>query len=207
MGSFINNSGQSNYTFYDNLTPIALNIDDTYTLEFRLAATFSGDVAAAWIDFDGDTNFKDDELITMSDYVNNVSEGTFTVPANAILNSPVRMRVSNIYNSSINPCGNAFGEVEDYLVTFSSTLSVDEFNQTEDTITLFPNPTNGEVSINSGSTITKLEVFDISGRTVIKQNNLNIQSTKFDITHLNPAIYLVKVHTENSFVLKKVIKN
>ena len=75
------------------------------------------DTAAAWIDFNRNAVFDDTELISMSQYNNNISVGSFTVPDDAVIGQNLRMRVSNIFNNVSDPCGNAFGEVEDYIIT------------------------------------------------------------------------------------------
>lgn len=119
LGNFINTSNNNSYTLYNNLETITLKTKETYNVSVKLNATFTGDKAAVWIDFNGDTTFSNNELITMSAYSNNIANGTILVPEDAVLNKPVRMRVSNIYNAIITPCADAFGEVEDYILNFT----------------------------------------------------------------------------------------
>ncbi|WP_299888059.1 GEVED domain-containing protein [uncultured Lacinutrix sp.] len=207
LDSFVNNSGQSTYTLYDNLSPIVLNTGTTYQLTSRLSNAFLEDVAAAWIDFNNNAEFEPSEAITMSNYVANVSTGSFTVPNDAVLNETIRLRVSNIYNNNTDPCGTFFGEVEDYLVTIDSNLSVEDFNGQDSAISIYPNPSNGDVFVNSeNNNITKIELFDIRGRKVIQQNNLDTKQTTFNIEHLQESVYILNVYSAKKKTTKKIIK-
>lgn len=207
LSNFVNNSAKDYYTLYDNLAPIELNKGDTYQLSVRLNSAYPLDKAAAWIDFNRDAIFDNSELITMSTYASNTSTGSFNVPNDAVIGENIRMRVSNIYDNSINPCGNAFGEVEDYLITINNnTLTINEFNQNNQIVSVYPNPSKSEVYIKSDKNILKMELFDLRGRKNIQQNNLNKLNTKFNIEHLDAAIYILNVYIEDRIIVKKLIK-
>ena len=77
---------------------------------------FEPDEADVWIDFNGDQRFEAREAVPMSAFMENLSTGVVTVPADAVLNQEVRLRVINSYNSTHRPCGALAGEVEDYLL-------------------------------------------------------------------------------------------
>ena len=91
-----------------------------------LSVTTSGDIegAAVWIDFDQNGNFDATELITNGFLGTNPATYTATVnvPLN-VVNGTTRMRVRCTYSSdpiNIGPCASAaYGETEDYLVTFT----------------------------------------------------------------------------------------
>ncbi|MCL2290075.1 MAG: T9SS type A sorting domain-containing protein, partial [Bacteroidetes bacterium] len=77
-----------------------------------------------------------------------------------------------------------------------------------DKITVIPNPTTGELRVESGELkIDKIDVFDIVGRTV-SSHHLIISSShhKIDISHLNSGIYFIKTTTNQGDVVKKVVK-
>jgi hypothetical protein len=207
LGSFVNNSSQDYYTLYDNLEPIQLTLGETYQLSVSLNYAFEPDQAAAWIDFNRDAVFDTTELINMSGYTNNISTGNFTVPNDVVLGQTLRMRVSNIYNNTIAPCGNVSGEVEDYLITVNnSTFTVNEFNQNDKTVSIYPNPSTSEVFVKSSENISKIELFDIRGRKVIQQNNLNKLDTQFNIEHFDEAMYILNIYTKDRVIVKKLIK-
>ena len=112
-----NSSGQDYYgNFLDSL--IVLDLDSTYTLRVDLRHHWSPDTTGAWIDFNKDAIFSDDEFITLSELdAQHESYGSFTVPSNAMVEDTTIMRVRSTYwNDAPEPCGNATGEVEDYAI-------------------------------------------------------------------------------------------
>tara|TARA_B110000003_G_scaffold9602_1_gene9879 strand:+ start:155 stop:3418 length:3264 start_codon:yes stop_codon:yes gene_type:complete len=206
LGGFVNNSSQDYYTIYDNLDPIQLISGETYQLSVSLDFAFGLDKAAAWIDFNRNGVFDTSELINMSDYISNTSNGTFTVPNDAVIGQTLRMRISNIFDNIIDPCGNAFGEVEDYLVTINNSLAIDDFNENDKIVSIYPNPSNSEVFVKSSKNILKIELFDLKGRKIIQQNNLNQLETQFNIEYLNKAVYILNIFTKDEKIIKKLLK-
>jgi len=86
-------------------------------------------------------------------------------------------------------------------------------NQIDKTIiSIFPNPTKGEVTITSTSQtgnahkITNIEVFDLSGKTILYSSLLS-SSTKIDLSSFASGTYIVKIQTENYTYQQKIIKN
>jgi hypothetical protein len=71
-------------------------------------------------------------------------------------------------------------------------------------ITVYPNPTTGELRItNYELQITSIEVFDVYGR---KQKAENRKQNLIDISHLQTGLYFVKITTEAGEVIRKVVK-
>lgn len=206
--SFVNNSRKTNYTLFDELDPVILNVGETYELTSSLEFAFPLDKAAAWIDFNNNAEFEASEEITMSPYISNTSTGSFTVPEDAVLNQISRLRITSAYDTTvIDPCGTFFaGEVEDYLIIIDNPLSVEDFNILNKTIDLYPNPSNGDVFIKSKNNFTKVELYDIRGKKVIQQNNLEIKEITFNIGHLQEAVYILMIHTLERKIVKKVVK-
>jgi len=76
-----------------------------------------------------------------------------------------------------------------------------------DVITLIPNPTTGELRIESGQVeVDKVELLDIVGRVIFSQNFISSLHQKIDISHINSGIYFVKITTDIGEVVKKVVK-
>ncbi|MCL2435805.1 MAG: T9SS type A sorting domain-containing protein, partial [Lentimicrobiaceae bacterium] len=84
-------------------------------------------------------------------------------------------------------------------------------------ITLYPNPTTGELEIrNYELRINSIEVFDVYGRIVsshhLPPHTSNIPPSpssshqKINISHINSGIYFVKITTDSGEVVKKVVK-
>jgi len=84
------------------------------------------------------------------------------------------------------------------------TLAVVDFNLS-DLTTLYPNPIKDEFKINT--TANKVIIYDISGR-IIKQFKGNFgENQTFNISELNPAVYLVRINSNLGSLSKKLIKN
>jgi len=72
-------------------------------------------------------------------------------------------------------------------------------------ITVYPNPTTGELIIENGELIIEnVEVFDIYGKKQFSTFNFQFS---IDISHLSAGVYFVKIYTEKGVVVKKVVKN
>jgi hypothetical protein len=87
-------------------------------------------------------------------------------------------------------------------------LSINKPASVLNMINLYPNPTTGELRIESGDLIiNRIEVLDIRGN-IISLHPFNILSAnhKIDISYLNSSIYFVKVITEQGEIVKKVVK-
>lgn len=72
---------------------------------------------------------------------------------------------------------------------------------------VYPNPTKGEVNIESDSKINSVEIYDIQGRIIQKQIGINTEKTKISLHTAASGVYYFKVFTEKASFMKKVIKN
>ena len=90
-------------------------------------------------------------------------------------------------------CGNPF-------------LSLNDIDLNDNSITLYPNPTNKEVNISSENIINSIEVFNSLGQSVYK-TNVKSREKIIDINFLSKGVYVIGVNTENGYIKKKLIKN
>src|SRR5690625_4644804 len=144
---------ENNYGDYTDLTPADLLADETYTL---LVSTdyifpFYEDVRA-WIDYNNNGEFEDDEEIAYTNANGLPSSGTgefeFTVPDNVVPGN-YRMRVRLVtLADDIQPCGFAEnGETEDYTIEVLSpnacfapeNINFESLTNTEVDVTWTPN--------------------------------------------------------------------
>ena len=80
-------------------------------------------------------------------------------------------------------------------------LSTDEISK--NTTTVFPNPTNGIINVNSEFHIETLELFNMEGKLLMQERN----STKIDISELNNGVYILR-STENGVPTNhRIVKN
>ena len=85
-----------------------------------------------------------------------------------------------------------------------------EYNESAE-ITLFPNPTTGELRVESGELrVETIVVFDMLGRKVMTVTESQIANRKsqitFDISNVPAGVYFVRIQTENGVVTRKVVK-
>ncbi len=112
-----NTSGQTSYSDFRNII-IPLTSGETYTLQVGLGATFPPDRIHAWVDWNRDGNFSEDERIVQFDP--NVTSNQSFMAALDAQEGATTMRVRVVYSESFDtPCNNAFGEVEDYTISVS----------------------------------------------------------------------------------------
>ena len=71
---------------------------------------------------------------------------------------------------------------------------------------VYPNPTSGELSIASNNTLNKtIEVMDITGK-VISLSTSNLEVVKLNIKDLSNGIYYVRIQSNNTVEVIKVVK-
>ncbi|MEN8887096.1 MAG: aryl-sulfate sulfotransferase [Winogradskyella sp.] len=88
-------------------------------------------------------------------------------------------------NPDLTPCNN---------------LSVSEFE--ESIVSLYPNPTQNRVTINTTKNIDKIEVYNTIGQKVSETKGLTI-----NLSSQNQGIYFLRIHFEGHIITRKVIKN
>jgi hypothetical protein len=86
-----------------------------------------------------------------------------------------------------------------------SSLSIKDFDLSE--ISIHPNPTSSLLEINISSELLNynIEVFNIQGKKVLVKDQLKHQS-KINIKHLKKGVYFLRILTNKSSYIKKVIK-
>ena len=94
--------------------------------------------------------------------------------------------------------------VDDFLI--SGTLSNQKFEV--DNIVIAPNPSKGIFTVYSGNIkIDKLEVFDLTGKTIKKETNFDSKNSNLDLTGASNGIYFIKITSEKQTTVKRIIKN
>ncbi len=69
--------------------------------------------------------------------------------------------------------------------------------------TLYPNPTSDILNIETDQKISKIEVYDASGKLAISTNG---KDKKVTVSNLNNGMYFIKLYTENGVINSKFIK-
>ena len=73
-------------------------------------------------------------------------------------------------------------------------------------VTAFPNPTTGKLTINTEAVITAVDVLDASGR-IVQTTAANATTTSVDLTTLPNGYYMVKIQTVQGVITKNVVKH
>ena len=87
------------------------------------------------------------------------------------------------------------------------TLAANNFD-INNTIAIYPNPNNGQfnIQISQFEGTADLEIVDINGRVVYARNDVDFSSEKtINLSQVQSGIYIVKVKSDNSSLVKKLI--
>ena len=90
--------------------------------------------------------------------------------------------------------------------TFSETLSTNQNLSSNQTIGLYPNPTNkGYVNISANiSGVITANVYDILGKVIISSK---IDNNRLDVSNLKSGMYVIKIKQNDIITTKKLIIN
>ena len=88
-----------------------------------------------------------------------------------------------------------------------STLSNENFDVNETRIALYPNPNNGlfDVTLSNNYLLNSVAIYDIAGRLVYEQDDINNDVLKIDLTSSNSGIYTVVVNSEIGIFNSKIV--
>jgi PKD repeat protein len=183
----------------------------------NIGQAYTNDEIAVWIDFNNDFTFSSAErvgyVLVATGWSN---QFTFTVPTTAITGA-VRMRVRISYSvvaesgAPIDPCAVAtYGETEDYTVNIiqGASVGMDEINA--DNISIYPNPTSGELFVDLGNidnTFNQIQLLDLTGRVISTYSTYkDIKLYTLSTGSLSNGIYTVKIVGKEGSISKKIIK-
>ena len=220
FGDIDNASGKpSGYSDYTASTIATQTTDVNRESDYDLVVNMNTDgaytcVSTVWIDWNQNCTFDDNEAYDLGS-ANNTPDGpagnsplSVTVPTDAVLGATT-MRVTTKYNAAATACENSHdAEVEDYTITVMTSLSTEEFDI--NSMSLYPNPNNGEFTIKLKSSSSKdinVQVYDLRGRTVF--NNMYVNTSEFsqviNLNNVQSGMYLVKVNDGERETIKKVL--
>ena len=91
-------------------------------------------------------------------------------------------------------------------IASSTSLANDNFDINNYNISIYPNPANNIISINSSIKINKVDVIDIYGKLIISKNIEN-NNYSINVSNLSNGIYFIKFQTEVGIKNEKFIKN
>lgn len=201
---------------YENFTSSIGNVvkGNAYTITITPYWSFIkfSEAYAVYIDFNGDGDFTDAGELAWSKTAGTTSpvSGNITIPATAVTGD-TRMRVIMKYNSlPASSCGTFdYGQVEDYTLRITSSGGINslvsEPADTNNTISVYPNPVKDIIKIKSASgSEFKYQLTDALGK-VISSGETRSQS--INVESLLPGVYILSLDNGKEKKTGKIIKN
>ncbi|NJX16345.1 T9SS type A sorting domain-containing protein [Tamlana crocina] len=85
----------------------------------------------------------------------------------------------------------------------NSTLSLEENKFMQHRVSVFPNPTSGNVNIKTNQKIEGIEIFDVTGKLISTPKPINNTA---NISHLPQGLYVLRIHSKNEVVNQRMVK-
>ena len=209
--------GYKDYTA--QIATIAIGSTERVTVSCGFKSSTYTEFWNVWIDYNQDGVFADSEKVMTGSSSSSANlYNDFNVPTDAALGN-TRMRVSMKYNANGTSCESfSYGEVEDYTVNIVATKNAGAGNNySNDAIALgfeapskiasvYPNPTNGLVSITlNGDVTAPIRVYSQVGQ-LVKTIMPNNRTINIDLTEYSNGVYTIKIPTEKGSEAYKVVK-
>jgi PKD repeat protein len=106
--------------------------------------------------------------------------------------------------------GNGCSNHADFIVVVDECLGVSEYNPLKN-ISIFPNPTKGNITLNLSAEILnlKLEIIDMQGKMVYYENNIKANNSRVNINlqHLSDGFYQINLSSEEYKHSIKIVIN
>ena len=81
--------------------------------------------------------------------------------------------------------------------TVDNPNGISSFNMPTANVSVYPNPTSGQLTVNSNEAIQSIIIYDLSGRVVMTQD-VNVETTaNLNVANLNSGIYFIKTQLVN----------
>ncbi len=159
----------------------------------------------------GSVNLSEGNKVLFSDVPNITAvEVTRSFQPNSVVVAPDEVTIEDFSNNrkvyslvaDFIP-GEEINTVIGYQESVVSTLGTN--SQNEDNFRVFPNPFTESLNIELKSTLIPLRVsvYDLTGKLVLEPN---LTDNKVNLSPLKSGIYLLKIESENSFEIRRVIK-
>jgi hypothetical protein len=133
-------------------------------------------------------------------------EGTLITEADVFLVDHIAHTVTNLNETAYSFQSIAGTQNNRFTLEFrSSVLGTTAFDT--NSISVFPNPTDGLVTIESPQAqITQVTITDVQGRIISMNSNQNRNSLTLDVSSLKAAMYFVTISTTQCDLVKQLLK-
>ncbi len=161
----------------------------------------------AFIDFNGNGTFDQDEQVAAFQGVQNQS-AQVTISETALQNTALRMRIiadPQIQLPTLNACQNMnFGQAEDYSIVVDL-VTGKENNMADKGLQVFPNPTQGNVSVRTHHNNFNWQLMTHVGQ-VVQQGTSAKSQLDLQTTNLPAGVYMLLLTNGNTIEKAKIIK-
>ncbi|WP_430409787.1 T9SS type A sorting domain-containing protein [Kordia sp.] len=89
----------------------------------------------------------------------------------------------------------------------TSTLSVNDVENTSNQLVMYPNPAKDVVTITAQTAVKEVSIYDLSGKLILKTKNNTANTQNIELSTIANGMYLVQIKTEKTTTLKKLIIN
>ncbi len=177
-------------TFTSFSTGGVINTADDVDLTLRIPSVIGTTV---WTGPDGTEYTNDTINFTSIQDADPAIEGAWSMTASFTNDCPALAPQTVTFNINIDPV-----------------LSVND--NAFDGFTIYPNPTNGEITIIGASSLvnSKVDVFDVTGRQLMNKvnvNTINDNRLSLDMSSLSSGAYFISVEINSNKIVKQIIKN
>ncbi len=118
----------------------------------------------------------------------------------------INYKVKNRHGETLVEVNNAYFDGDDFLIVWPcNRLGIDDPQEVKPEWCVSPNPTTGRITVTSGidnGQPVRLEVLDAAGRVL-----LHTVGTTADLTHVGTGVFYVRIITDSTVTIKKVLKD
>ncbi|WP_370030049.1 GEVED domain-containing protein [Flavobacterium sp. 28YEA47A] len=199
---------------YSNFTALAapnLNMGASYPISVTVGDGWSVESVSVWIDYNGNGVFDTTEFTYIGTGSRSVVTGNITIPTTTTVgNKRMRVRVAAVGAPSATSdlaCDESdeFGETEDYTVNIQPPLGIEDIQKQNQ---LLISNSNDLLNISSSiALIDSVELYDLTGKLIYHQTNINNNSSSLDSSALGNQILILKILTSDQIVHVKKIAN
>lgn len=216
----INNISECGLNGYSDFTSLTTDLPTGSTNNLTIKTGYGNQHLAVWIDYNNDFVFTNNEKV-ISDFIiapgqqagDFTASTSFPIPAGVPIGEHL-LRARTNYQEIVpdNPCQDTqYGEVEDYKVFITNTLSKEEFtSKNTEFKVLSGNDKQFQLILDTKEITDSLivTVYDISGKRLVyhRVQNKNGRFTyDLDMSYAASGIYLVRIGNNNFGKIKKII--
>lgn len=197
---FNTEEGYAIYVYNENNNADDWLISPVFNLGINSAASFDYIVAnetyperfAVYVIAAGQTYQNATQVVAPTDATNDSEWLTQNIDLTAFANQSIQIAIKCI------------SDADEYLFGVTNFTVTDEVavKEYDNNISVYPNPANNVINVNSTSNISNVEVYTITGQKVgdFTANNTNIAINTSNLTN---GLYLMQIHTENGVINKK----